>query len=217
MLRPWRPASMRAGGRCIINGFSLEPNKLDGILPLARQYDVDIIGYLLHSNSQVPIDAAEMMEVAVALFGAYTGRRPRSGPPDHRSGRGTSLLAGWGEPQSCGAQCLSVCCLICWEYRSALLPASPISLRGRRRCHARFALECTFLPMLAAAGLGYGADQRTPYRHGRDGQNLQRPARRADLCLGGPGAGIGQAGGVEGDRRGLRARQKQVDHGITRR
>ena len=70
-------AAMAAGlnacrGRTIINGFSLEPSKLERMLPLARDYDAEIIGYLLHPNSQVPIDETEMMELAVALFGAYT-------------------------------------------------------------------------------------------------------------------------------------------------
>ncbi len=70
-------AAMAAGlnacrGRTIINGFSLEPSKLERILPLAREYDAEIIGYLLCPNSQVPIDETEMMELAVALFGVYT-------------------------------------------------------------------------------------------------------------------------------------------------
>lgn len=59
-------------GRCIINGFSLEPAKLDRLLPLAGQYDADLIGYLLDPSSRVPADEAEMMAVAVDLFGAYT-------------------------------------------------------------------------------------------------------------------------------------------------
>ena len=38
----------------IINGFSLEPEKLKNILPLAKEFDVDIIGYLLYPNGHVP-------------------------------------------------------------------------------------------------------------------------------------------------------------------
>jgi len=34
----------------IINGFSLEPKKLKYILPLAKEFNVDIIGYLLYPN-----------------------------------------------------------------------------------------------------------------------------------------------------------------------
>src|SRR5210317_724949 len=41
----------------IINGFSLEPEKLKNILPLAKEFDVDIIGYLLYPNGHVPTDS----------------------------------------------------------------------------------------------------------------------------------------------------------------
>ena len=50
------------------NGVSLEPVRLKRVLPLARQYDCDIIGYLLGPDGQVPIDASGRMEAAVALF-----------------------------------------------------------------------------------------------------------------------------------------------------
>lgn len=55
----------------IINGFSLEPKKLEKILPLAKHYGVDSIGYLLYPSGQVPREEAERMEIAVALFEAY--------------------------------------------------------------------------------------------------------------------------------------------------
>jgi 5-methyltetrahydrofolate corrinoid/iron sulfur protein methyltransferase len=51
----------------IINGVSLEPEKLKRILPLARQYDSDIIGYLLGPDGHVPGDAAGRMQAAVQL------------------------------------------------------------------------------------------------------------------------------------------------------
>jgi len=54
--------------RIIINGFYLEPAKLEHILPLAKQFDTDIIGYLLYPNSHVPADALERMEIALELF-----------------------------------------------------------------------------------------------------------------------------------------------------
>ncbi len=58
-----------SGSRTIINGFSLEPIKIERILPLARKYDADIIGYLLYANSHVPGDGVERLNVAVELFG----------------------------------------------------------------------------------------------------------------------------------------------------
>lgn len=139
-------------GRCIINGFSLEPNKLDGILPLARQYDVDIIGYLLHPNSQVPIGAAEMMEVAVALFGAYTDAgldparliidpvvAPLSWQDGSRHNRAVLNVIG------------TLSDLLGVPVRTIAgisnLASGPVSAARK------IELECTFLPMLAAAGL----------------------------------------------------------------
>ncbi len=67
------PAALAAGlqvarNPTIINGFSLEPEKIERILPLAAIHDTDIIGYLLGPESQVPTGADEMMEMAVALY-----------------------------------------------------------------------------------------------------------------------------------------------------
>jgi 5-methyltetrahydrofolate corrinoid/iron sulfur protein methyltransferase len=79
------PRAMAAGlaacrNRATINGVSLEPDKQKQILPLARQYDCDLIGYLLRPDGQVPADAAGRMEAAVALFEALdcAGIRPES-------------------------------------------------------------------------------------------------------------------------------------------
>jgi 5-methyltetrahydrofolate corrinoid/iron sulfur protein methyltransferase len=67
------PRAMAAGlAACrrpvTINGVSLEPQKMERILPLARQYDCDVIAYLLGPDGHVPVDAAGRMENAVALF-----------------------------------------------------------------------------------------------------------------------------------------------------
>lgn len=83
LLDTTNPDALEAGLRVcrrpvIINGFSLEPAKLDRILPLAAQYDADIIGYLLGPGSQVPVDAEDMMALAVEVFEAFrqTGLGP---------------------------------------------------------------------------------------------------------------------------------------------
>jgi 5-methyltetrahydrofolate corrinoid/iron sulfur protein methyltransferase len=57
-----------SGQKAMINGVSLEPDRLKRILPLARKYDCDIIGYLLGPDGHVPADAPGRMEAAVALF-----------------------------------------------------------------------------------------------------------------------------------------------------
>ena len=69
------PDAMAAGvkaakNRIILNGFSLEPRKLERILPLARDYDADIVGFLLYPDSRVPTDAAQRFEVAMELMEA---------------------------------------------------------------------------------------------------------------------------------------------------
>lgn len=69
------PVAMRAGlevskNITIINGFSLEPKKLDLILPMAREFDTGIIGFLLHPNSHVPSNADERFQVALEIFSA---------------------------------------------------------------------------------------------------------------------------------------------------
>ncbi|MFU8768246.1 MAG: dihydropteroate synthase [Desulfotignum sp.] len=67
------PVAMAAGVKAaknpvIINGFSLEPRKLEQILPLAREHGADIVGFLLYPDSRVPMDAAQRFEVAMKLM-----------------------------------------------------------------------------------------------------------------------------------------------------
>lgn len=67
------PTAMKAGlevanNRAIINGFSLEPGKLEKMLPLAKEYDADIVGFLLYPDSRVPKDEAGRLEIALELF-----------------------------------------------------------------------------------------------------------------------------------------------------
>jgi 5-methyltetrahydrofolate corrinoid/iron sulfur protein methyltransferase len=54
----------------IINGFSLEPQKLEKILPLAKKYKSDIIGYLLYPDSRVPNDSSERCDLAIQILHA---------------------------------------------------------------------------------------------------------------------------------------------------
>jgi len=67
------PAAMRAGlaanrKTVVINGISLEPRKLDTILPLAIEFDVDIVAYLLDERSRAPRQLEERLAVALELF-----------------------------------------------------------------------------------------------------------------------------------------------------
>jgi 5-methyltetrahydrofolate corrinoid/iron sulfur protein methyltransferase len=65
-------AGLKAGrNHVMINGFSPEPNKVEFILPLAKKYDADIIGYLLDPGGQVLPGADERLQVAVELLAAF--------------------------------------------------------------------------------------------------------------------------------------------------
>jgi len=59
-----------AGNRVIINGISPEPVKLGHILPLAAEFDVPVIGYLLNEAGHVPGSEAEGYDIALALLKA---------------------------------------------------------------------------------------------------------------------------------------------------
>ena len=62
-------AGLAAGNqKSVINGVSLEPERLERIPPLARQYNCDVIGYLAGPDGHVPADAPGRMEAAVGLF-----------------------------------------------------------------------------------------------------------------------------------------------------
>ncbi len=79
------PKAMAAGlsytrNRPVINGFSLEPKKLEKILPLAKEYDADIVGFLLYPDSRVPKDEAQRYEIALELF----DEAQRAGVPKER-------------------------------------------------------------------------------------------------------------------------------------
>ena len=70
------PLAIKAGlqaarNKVIINGFSLEPHKLEHILPLARKYQADIIGFLLTPDGHVLPDADGRLQAAVELLGEF--------------------------------------------------------------------------------------------------------------------------------------------------
>ena len=63
-------AAMEAGlaacsRRAVINGVSLEPEKLAHILPLAKVHDADLVCYLLRPDGQVPNDRGRCASPAV--------------------------------------------------------------------------------------------------------------------------------------------------------
>lgn len=151
------PAAMAAGlaacrGPAIINGVSLEPEKLARILPLAEENNADLIGYLLRPDGHVPPDAAGRMEAAVALFNECqaAGIRPERliidpivAPlvwPDGNRQNVALLEVIRSLPDLLGYPVRSIAGL------SNLTGGAPDAV-------TRSLYQCAFLPMLAASGV----------------------------------------------------------------
>jgi len=67
------PRAMKAGLKAnrktvVINGISLETGKLNAILPLAIEFDVDVVAYLLDERSRAPRELDERLAIALELF-----------------------------------------------------------------------------------------------------------------------------------------------------
>ena len=58
----------------IINGFSLEEGKLQTILPLAAEYQADIVGFLIDEQGKIPSGTEERLAVASRLVAAAEER-----------------------------------------------------------------------------------------------------------------------------------------------
>jgi 5-methyltetrahydrofolate corrinoid/iron sulfur protein methyltransferase len=76
MIDTANPIAMEAGlkssrGNAIINGFSLEPFKIDSILPLAAKYGCRIVGYLLNPDSSVPLSSSDRLAVGLSLYDKF--------------------------------------------------------------------------------------------------------------------------------------------------
>jgi 5-methyltetrahydrofolate corrinoid/iron sulfur protein methyltransferase len=151
------PEAMAAGlaackQRALINGVSLEKRRLERILPLARQYDADVIGYLLRPDGHVPPDAAGRMEAAVALFNAC--EKARIAPERFIVDPVVAPLV-WQDGNRQNMAVLEVIRtlpdLLGFPVRSIAglsnLTAGAPDASARRR------FQSAFLPMLAAAGL----------------------------------------------------------------
>jgi 5-methyltetrahydrofolate corrinoid/iron sulfur protein methyltransferase len=138
----------------IINGFSMEPGKLEHILPLAGKYDAAIVGYLLGPRSQVPLVEEEMMTLAVNLFSAFleTGLNPEQLIIDPVIAPLT-----WDNGIAHNRAVLSVI-----QQLTDLLGAPVRTIAGISNLASgpvavarKIELEQAFLPMLAAAGLDF--------------------------------------------------------------
>lgn len=147
-------AGLEVGGAgTILNGFSLEPRKLEGILPLAVRSGAGVIGYLVDERSQPPASAEERLGIAVELDRAARSKGVATdrlildpfvapliwedGPRRNRE----ALEVVRQLPEVLGRPVRTVAAL------SNLTSGGGADAERRRRT------ERAFLPMLAAAGL----------------------------------------------------------------
>ncbi|MBA4367091.1 MAG: dihydropteroate synthase [Desulfobacterium sp.] len=155
------PKAMEAGlqankNSSIINGFSLEPQKLEKILPLAKKYKSDIIGYLLYPDSRVPSNASERCNLAIQILQAIQNNGidehhliidPVIVPLSWQNGNQQAkeiLIFFHTLPDLFGFQVKTIAGL-------SNLTSGLISGHGNMK--KKLLIERTYLPMLASAGL----------------------------------------------------------------
>ena len=151
------PAAIKAGleankKKAVINGFSLEPAKRAGILPLARKFEADIIGYLLLPDGQVPAGAADRLTIAVELYNAFK----EAGLDDGRlivDPVVVPLL--WANGTAQAPEVLSVLRTLPDLLGFPVKTVAGLSnlTAGKGPQQAKLLAERTYLAMLAAAGL----------------------------------------------------------------
>ena len=136
----------------IINGFSLEPEKLKNILPLAKEFNVDIIGYLLYPNGHVPPDSESRLNVAVDLYNAFL----KSGAAkEHLIIDPVLVPVMWQQGGQHARDVLSVLNSLPVMLGFPVKTIAAISnlTTGHHSKKQKILLEKTYLPMLAAGGL----------------------------------------------------------------
>jgi 5-methyltetrahydrofolate corrinoid/iron sulfur protein methyltransferase len=151
------PAAMEAGlkankNTAIINGFSLEPIKLEKILPLAKQYESDIIGYLLYPDSRVPNDASERFSLAIQILQTI---QKNGIDENHLIIDPIIVPLSWQNGSQQAAEILkfirNLSDLFGFHARTIAGLSNLISGHGNMK--NRLLMERTYLPMLASAGL----------------------------------------------------------------
>jgi len=136
----------------IINGFSLEPEKLKQILPLTKEFDVDIIGYLLYPNGQVPPDSESRLNVAVDLYNAFL---KAGAAKEHLIIDPVLVPTMWHQGNQHSRDVLSVIQSLpdILGFPVRTIAALSNLTTGNTSRENKILLERTYLPMLAAVGL----------------------------------------------------------------
>ena len=151
------PRAIEAGlkvcrNRVVINGISLEPSKLEGILPLAVAHEVDVVGFLLTPEGQVPTSLDERIGIAVQLFDVST-----------KAGLAAERLIidpivaplAWANGLQMNRDLLQILKLLpeVLDYPIRTIAGLSNLTAGIRNIEKKTALECAFLSMMAQAGL----------------------------------------------------------------
>jgi len=151
------PGALEAGlnsskKTAIINGFSLEPSKLQAILPLANKFDVDIIGYLLYPNGHVPPDAPERMNIALKLYEVF---QKSGNDKEHLIIDPVIVPLTWQNGNFQANEILSVIRLLPELLGFSVKTIAGISnlTTGKGNRDKKLLVERAYLPMLAASGL----------------------------------------------------------------
>ena len=153
------PSAMKAGleackGRPIINGFSLEPAKMEGILPLAKDVDCDIVGFLLHPDGRVPLTVDERAALAVELFEGFKGQGM---DPERLMIEPVLVPLVWADGARQAMDLLTVIRMLPEVLGFSVKTVVGLSnlTSGRGPKAQRRLMERAYLPMLASAGLDH--------------------------------------------------------------
>jgi 5-methyltetrahydrofolate corrinoid/iron sulfur protein methyltransferase len=136
----------------ILNGFSMEPAKLKRVLPLARDYNCRVIGFLLMPDGRVPSNADERLSVAVDLFEAFS----KAGlPPRNLIIDPVLVPVMWENGQHQAMEVLKTLRMLpdLLGFPATTMVGLSNLTWGRGRGERKALLEQTYLPMLAASGL----------------------------------------------------------------
>ena len=136
----------------IINGFSLEAHKTEKILPLAVEFDTEIVGFLLHPDGKVPRSLDERLSLAVTL----AGEANKAGlPPERLIIDPVVVPILWEEGTSQARDVLSCISLLPdllgFPVRTVVGLSNLTSGRGAKT--DSLLIEEVYLAMLAEAGL----------------------------------------------------------------
>ena len=151
------PSAMAAGIQAcgkkpIINGFSLEPAKIDKILPLAATFQCNITGFLLHPNGMVPANAEERLTLAVQLFQALS---EKGIDPERLIIDPVLAPLMWEDGPRQAMELLNVIRMLPELLGCPVKTVVGLSnlTSGRGPKEKKRLLEAAYLPMLASAGL----------------------------------------------------------------